>query len=388
MIKVLVYVQHLLGIGHLHRTALITAALADGDFEVTVISGGISESQVDFGKVNFIQLPAIKTDAAFSNLYDQKNKVVSDEFKRERCSQLISTYKKISPDVVLIETYPFGRRQMRFELLPLLQEINNSGSQRPIVLSSIRDVIQPKSNPKRTDEVIELISNNFDAVLVHGDQSFIRFDQSFPDAKRFSEKIFYTGYVAKPRLESDSSANQKNKQKNTILVSAGGGAVGKKLYQTAIDASKQSAGMAYEWHILVGNNISENEFNELVIHKTDNLLIERNRSDFIELMADCKISISQAGYNTIMDILITGAKSIVIPFEGEGEQEQLIRATTLEKKDVLSIIRESDLSVRQLLKNIEQVKSESQPQRAAISMDGAAQTAKLIKQIRSGKTEK
>jgi predicted glycosyltransferase len=40
----------------------------------------------------------------------------------------------------VIELFPFGRRQMRFELLPLL-EAARARSPRPWIISSVRDVL-------------------------------------------------------------------------------------------------------------------------------------------------------------------------------------------------------------------------------------------------------
>ena len=42
--KVMFYVQHLLGIGHLVRASRIATALADAGHDVTVISGGMPVS--------------------------------------------------------------------------------------------------------------------------------------------------------------------------------------------------------------------------------------------------------------------------------------------------------------------------------------------------------
>ena len=42
MASVMIYVQHLLGIGHLMRARLIAEALADVGFEVTLVSGGMA----------------------------------------------------------------------------------------------------------------------------------------------------------------------------------------------------------------------------------------------------------------------------------------------------------------------------------------------------------
>ena len=40
--------------------------------------------------------------------------------RNSRRTALLSLADEVDPDILLLETYPFGRRQFRFELLPLL----------------------------------------------------------------------------------------------------------------------------------------------------------------------------------------------------------------------------------------------------------------------------
>ena len=40
-LRAMIWVQHLLGIGHLRRAVSISRALADADFNVMLVSGGI-----------------------------------------------------------------------------------------------------------------------------------------------------------------------------------------------------------------------------------------------------------------------------------------------------------------------------------------------------------
>jgi predicted glycosyltransferase len=57
--RVLFYVQHLLGIGHLARASRIANALADDDFEVTVVTGGMPVSGFPGPRVRHVALPPI-----------------------------------------------------------------------------------------------------------------------------------------------------------------------------------------------------------------------------------------------------------------------------------------------------------------------------------------
>ena len=59
--RVLLYVQHLLGIGHLRRAAAIARGLASGGFEVAFVSGGEAVPALDIGAARLVQLAAIRS---------------------------------------------------------------------------------------------------------------------------------------------------------------------------------------------------------------------------------------------------------------------------------------------------------------------------------------
>ena len=45
MPRVMIYVQHLLGVGHLHRVSAIARSMARGGFETTLVSGGMPDTE-------------------------------------------------------------------------------------------------------------------------------------------------------------------------------------------------------------------------------------------------------------------------------------------------------------------------------------------------------
>ena len=89
--RVLLYVQHLLGIGHLRRAAAIARGLAAGGFEVAFVSGGEAVPSLDIGAARLVQLPAIRSgDSAFNSLVDDSGAPVSDGLWRKRRAALES----------------------------------------------------------------------------------------------------------------------------------------------------------------------------------------------------------------------------------------------------------------------------------------------------------
>ena len=74
------------------------------------------------------------------------------------------------------------------------------------------------------------------------------------------------------------------------------------------------------------------------------MTLERFRPDLPALMACAALSISQAGYNTLLEVLATGVRSVVVPFETEVETEQRLRTDLLVKRGVIEAVAEADLT--------------------------------------------
>jgi UDP-N-acetylglucosamine:LPS N-acetylglucosamine transferase len=62
-----------------------------------------------------------------------------------------------------------------------------------------------------------------------------------------------------------------------------------------------------------------------------NVTVEWARPDFPALLAGCALSISQAGYNTVLDLVAARRPAIVVPFDAGNETEQAIRAEAMEQ---------------------------------------------------------
>ena len=62
------------------------------------------------------------------------------------------------------------------------------------------------------------------------------------------------------------------------------------------------------------------------------------------MLRRCRVSVSQAGYNTVLDILAAGARAVVVPFASERETEQQLRAERLAARGVLELLPETQLT--------------------------------------------
>jgi predicted glycosyltransferase len=369
--RVFFYVQHLLGIGHLARASRIAAALAADHFDVTVVTGGSPVPGFPGPGVRSVALPALLAgNKGFSGLADQFGNAVDEAFLNRRRDLLLQAFLAARPDIVIIEAFPFGRRQMRFELLPLLDAIE-AASPRPILLTSVRDILQERTKAGRDEETVSLIKAHFNHVLVHGDPAFITLPDTFPLAGEIAGKIIYTGLVtgAVPAPPAD---------RFDIVVSAGGGAVGFDLVRAALETAKRAA-FRGSWCLITGPNLPETDFAALSRQTPDNVSLVRFRKDFPSLLKGAELSISQAGYNTVCDILQAQCRSILIPFTAGGETEQSVRATRLQALGLAIALPENGLTADVLGQAVATALSRAKPHAHKLDLNGAQHTASILR---------
>jgi predicted glycosyltransferase len=186
----------------------------------------------------------------------------------------------------------------------------------------------------------------------------------------------YSGLVA-PRLASATSAGAHD-----VVVSAGGGAVGRRLMDAAIGAKSLSIRAAsLRWLLVTGLNAGVADFGAL---KHDGaaagITVERFVPDLPSILAGAKLSISQSGYNTVSDILVAGCQAVFIPFAAGGETEQSRRAMLLQERGLGVSVPEQDLTASRLALAIDQAMALPQPV-ARLHLDGAQTTAAILKDL-------
>ena len=130
------------------------------------------------------------------------------------------------------------------------------------------------------------------------------------------------------------------------------------------------------WRILVSPAIDSAVFDRLRQAAGDGIVVERNRDDFAALMARALLSISQAGYNTVCDLLASHTPAVVVPFAEAGEAEQTLRARCLRERQRAILLPESELTAANLAAAIEPALRLDT--RLDVDLDGAAASAAAI----------
>ena len=90
--------------------------------------------------------------------------------------------------------------------------------------------------------------------------------------------------------------------------------------------------------------MAEAVFRDLTARAPAGVTVERSRPDFRSLLARGRLSISQAGYNTVLETMTAGIPAVVVPFAAGSETEQSLRARLLAQRGALTLVDEATLT--------------------------------------------
>ncbi len=382
--KILVYCQHVLGIGHLFRTLEIVRAMKG--HEVTLVLGGPPASLSLPEHVRVVRLPALRMDENFSGLFPVNPDHSLEEVKTERTAMLCSLAKEMNPDVIMIELFPFGRNGFSFELLPLLRAVRSGELPPAKVVCSLRDILVEKEDQAKFEQrAIERINSLFDALLVHGDPKVIPLDETFSRVNDITIPVVYTGYISETSSPEDVGNLREQirlqPEEKLIVVSAGGGNVGFRLLETALKAYDLLE-YPVRMQVFTGPYLTVEDFSALKGKSVPGVRVDRFAGNFPAWLAAADLSISMGGYNTTMNVLAAGTSALILPFS--QNREQRLRIERLAPISNITMLEAEKLSRGYLADSISS-SIRKQKQVPAIQLEGAAGTNQwLSEEIASG----
>lgn len=367
--KALVYVQHLLGTGHVVRATAIARALAAEGANVTLVLGNTPPPTLDLGGLTIETLPPVRAaDASFSTLVMPDGRPIDDDLRRTRAARLLSLVQTIRPDIVLTETFPFGRRAFASELLPAIDAARPA-----LIAASVRDILVRKANPAKTRWMADTARSAYDRVLVHADPTLVRLEESFPHTAEIADLIRYTGFVYAPSAFQPPGDDGRGE----VIVSCGGGPVGLRLLQAAVTARAHAHQATGPWRVLASASHGDDRLAALAAAAAPGTIVEPARPDFSGLIKRAAVSVSQAGYNTVLDVLAADCPAVLVPFAEGDETEQTQRAESLSARGMATLLAEDHVTPERLAAAADQALVATRPP-LAIDLSGAETSARIL----------
>jgi predicted glycosyltransferase len=379
--NILIYCQHVVGIGHLCRMLEIIRALHD--HRVTLILGGPPVNIALPKHVEIIQLPGLMMDAKYTRMFPVDPGQSLEEVKHRRRKILLELAKNLQPDVLLIELYPFGRGGFHFELEPFLRAVRTGSHHCPIVCS-LRDILVEKKNQQKFEQqVLDRLNSLFDALLVHGDPNVIRLDATFSRVADIRIPVTYTGYICQRPKQGDRERIRKQlnlqPEERLITVSAGGGSFGYAILEASVKAHAVLQSSDCRMQVFTGPYLDEKKYGVLRRLTAPGAVVERFSDNFPAQLAASDLSISMGGYNTTMNVIAADTPALIFPYG--HDREQGLRTEKLARLANLAVLAQNDLEPARLARKITGMMGRKNSV-SAIQLNGAEQTAAVLTDMR------
>lgn len=378
--RVSYYCQHVLGVGHFHRSLAICNAIACRH-PTTLILGG-PPVDADYKKLSLLKLPGLQMDSNFQNMTPCTPGCHLDHVKEERKDLLFNHFQQNQPEIFITELYPFGRKAFKFELDPVLKAIKNGSLPKCICYSSVRDILVEKTDGREKFErrVVLTLNDYFQGVLIHADPNVIQLETTFSHLNDINIPLHYTGFVTKRATKEGGHEVRKKLQLNPedklIIASIGGGNVGGGLLLAVLQAFRLlKVSNKIHLQLFCGPYCEPDLYQELTTYIQENISVDRFTDAFPDWLAAADLSISMAGYNTCMDLIQSGVPGLVYPFQ--QNREQSLRANKLSKQAPISVLTEHQLEPEFLSQRM-QDQMQKAKSLSTINLDGAENTAQQL----------
>lgn len=364
--RILYYVQSLVGMGHLTSSLRIARALLERDFEVDFIQGGLDvRSSIEHPRYRNLKLPTLLHDSDTGGIVDADGGTSIDGLWQQR-AEAMAAFLRPPYDAVVVEFFPFGRRRFRREIRGLFDAVRAASGPIPI-FCNVREVLIP-ADARTEQRIVEMIERDIHTIFVRGDPDIVRLDETFARIDAIRDKVVYTGYVA-PEPPAAFPPRQ-----NRILVSQGGGQLGREMLSAAIRVAPLLPD--YRFLVAAASRTPPEGLAALRAEVcSDNVEIVPFLADFQRHLLESALSMNLGGDNTLMDVVTTRTPSLAYPSQDDSEQG--FRIGKLAAAGFVFELGPADLQTARLKAKIEQVLATPYPQRT-IATDGARVTAEKI----------
>ena len=379
--NIIFYCQYVWGMGHLVRSLEFARALSGHD--VTLIAGG-QEVEMDLPEhVRLLRLPVLYMDEKFTRLIPGDPGRSVEQIQHERKKTIYALMEDLQPDLFIVELYPFGRSIFGFELEPLLGDIRAGKFGRVKAVCSLRDILVEKKDPPAYEKrVLQKLNRYFDALLIHSDAALQRLDETFSRAGDIKIPLVYTGFITQ---QSDPAAGRKLRRElkiapggKLIVASAGGGRSGFKLLTSVLDACELLRdSLPIRLEAFTGPFMENEAHEKLVARCAPGIRIQRYTRHFLDYLYAADLSVSLAGYNTCMNLLVTQVPALVYPYS--RQREQPMRVNKIKNLLPMKILNPENVQPDRLSDHIVQMLDQKRTLKTLpIDLNGAANAASFL----------
>jgi len=351
-IRLMIYAQDGLGLGHMRRTTSIAAELIKLQPDAVVLT--VEDSPLgNFFRTSpnhdYVKLPSIKKVRPGD--WRAVSLPLRFEDVRALREQLIrSVALNFRPNILLVDHMPHGAMG---ELRPALEALRRIVPEARLVLG-LRDIIDAPEVVRRRWQVegaYEAMQRFYDLVLVYGSRDVFDLANQYRLPEGVARKVRYCGYLCTPAVARYAEriraqyAHGARAGTKLVVAMAGGGADAYPMMRALLDALPAlQARERLALVMIVGPFMSSAERRDLQSRAAGlPAQVRITVSDPLSYIDAADLVIARAGYNTTMEILRSSTPALLIPRPGPSA-EQRTRARLFRERGWVDALDPDDVS--------------------------------------------
>jgi predicted glycosyltransferase len=378
--KFLLYSHDTFGLGNIRRTLLLSEELKAQypGASILIITGSpmIHAFRIPEG-VDYIKLPCL--DRVEAERYAPRFLAGRGaEVKATRSAILRESVLGFEPDLMIVDKRPAG---VDGELVESLAALREQGRGTKLVLG-VRDILD---EPERTRRVLSgngsfgMIDCFYDEVWIYGPRAVFDTVAEYGFPQTVARRTYFCGYLKRPTTKP-----LPNDGPPRVLVTTGSGGDGSDMIEAYLTGlSSLPRNVALRTTIVFGPQMPQTRRQEMLQrfgYLADVRFLDFE-PDLTKHYAESDVVVSQAGYNTVCELLSFAKRAILVP-RAEPVREQLIRARLLAERGYFDIIEPHELKPDLLISRV--LAAAQQPAAvvsASLDLDGLPRVRERVRTL-------
>jgi predicted glycosyltransferase len=369
--NILMYSHDTFGLGHIRRSMAIASHLLGPRMNILILTGSPIAGRFSFPEqIDFVRIPGMikRTNEEYLPLSIKINARHALDIRK---NIITATVKTFQPQLFIVDKEPLGLKR---EVLPALQWLRRSRPSTRAILG-LRDIMDDAASTRREWQekgVYQVLEDLYSEIWIYGNQEMYDPVREYGISAAVSAKVHFTGYIPRkvPSPEGVQSIRREqglDEDDKLVVVTTGGGGDGYAVMDAYLKMLESASGPPpFKSILITGPFMPKSERKN--IHKRSRKLGVRmyhfyRRMEKIFAAAD--VVVSMGGYNTLCEILSQRTISLVIPRENP-RKEQLIRAQTFRRQNLIDYIAWDDLAPKLLRAKLETLLSKPDSYHEAI----------------------
>lgn len=354
-LRVLIYSQDGLGLGHLRRNLSITLQLKRlcPDASVLIIADSPAAPFFELPpKCDFVKIPTIvKVD--YGVWRSNRLNIDSLDIFPVRSEVIKNVALSFQPHIFLVDHMPQGAHG---ELARPLKMIRRYSPHTRMMLG-LRDILggpEDICRQWRKENAYAIMETYYDQVLIYGCRDIFDAALAYRFPPAVLAKCRYCGYVAREDDAGEFANRAIRKylpkaEERLVLVTGGGGHDASRFMDVFLDTIRHLQDEIPLIAIISTGPFMKPEFVDLLRQKARGLpvTIATLGGDVVHFMKRSDLVISMAGYNTFGEILRFRKNAIIIPRSGPSA-EQTMRTDLFRSRALFSDLHPANLRVETL----------------------------------------